>query len=266
MGEIVPVAKRVATLRQALEKSKAEYAKVLGPMVPADAFLRVVMTTCQTNPALLDCEQSSLLAGVMQSAQLGLSLDPLMGEAYLVPRRVKGRDIKRANFQLGYRGILKLMRRSREVADAYAYNVRKGDEFRFSLGTNREIVHVPVFGPPITPQDHLCSYAVVVLRDGTKCMEVMSAEEIQAIRARAEATGGAVWATDYGEMARKTPLRRVGKTAPVGDALARQMAAEEAVDAGVAAVEDLVGEIPPEAEAPKPGGMEALVDKMGGQS
>src|SRR3990167_2819772 len=67
-----------------LEKYKNEFATALGKKIDIDRFVRVTMTSIRKNQKLLECDIPSLMAGVLQSAILGLELD-VLGQAYLVP-------------------------------------------------------------------------------------------------------------------------------------------------------------------------------------
>jgi len=54
-------------------------------------------------------------------------------------------------------------------------------------------------------------YACIVVTGGEKHVEVMTLDEIDAIRKRAPAHESGPWVTDYNEMAKKTVLKRAAK-------------------------------------------------------
>src|SRR5690606_29461645 len=65
---------------------KAEIARALPRHVDPDRLMRVALTVIRQNPELRECTVPSLLAAVMQCAQLGLE-PGVLGHAYLVPFR-----------------------------------------------------------------------------------------------------------------------------------------------------------------------------------
>lgn len=197
------------------------------PRLTAERFMRVAMTTLQTNEALSRCSPRSIVACLVESAQLGLMPDAAMGEAYLVP--FKGN----AKLIIGYRGLVKLVRQSGEISTIHAYSVREGDLFKWYLGLNPNVVHTPDFentnrdNEPIT-----YVYAVAKFRDGGTQFVVMNANEIESIRARSRAGDRGPWVTDYEAMALKTVVRRLAKMLPMSTLAERAMALDGAADAG----------------------------------
>jgi recombination protein RecT len=55
----------------------------------------------------------------------------------------------------------------------------------------------------------------------------MTAAQVEAVRARSKAGRSGPWVTDWEEMARKTPLRRISKTLPRSEELSRAIEADE---------------------------------------
>lgn len=62
-----------------------EIQRALPKHMDADRIARIALTAVRTTPKLLDCDQFSFLAALMQSAQLGLELNTGLGQAYLIP-------------------------------------------------------------------------------------------------------------------------------------------------------------------------------------
>jgi recombination protein RecT len=190
--------------------------------ITPEKMLKVAMIAIGQNPKLLQATQASILASVLKAAELGLELSGALGHAYLVPYEKRAQRNGRwetvaveAQLIIGYRGMIELARRSGQVAKIEARIVREGDFFDHEYGTDSKLVHKPAFGGERRPI--LGAYAVATLRDGTTQTEVMSLDEIEAVRARSK-TGKSdktPWATDFSEMARKTVVRRLFKYLPV---------------------------------------------------
>ncbi|CAM5244876.1 hypothetical protein LSPH24S_06379 [Lysinibacillus sphaericus] len=103
----------------------------------ADRIARIALTAVRATPKLLECDQMSFLAALMQSAQLGVEPNTGLGQAYLIPYG------KQVQFQLGYKGLIDLAVRSGQYKAIYAHEVYKEDEFSFAYGLHKDLVHVP---------------------------------------------------------------------------------------------------------------------------
>ncbi len=220
----LPVVNRVSTIRDLLAKSKEQIAMALPKHMDPDRLLRISMTSIQQNPKLLNCTPQSLVACVIESSQLGLSPDGVLGHSYLVPYGDK------AQLQIGYRGFLELARRSGQVASLYAHDVHEGDKYEFELGLEPNLKHIPAR----TDRGAIvAAYAVVRLKDGGYDFEWMWKEDIDKIRNSAKAKNGGPWKEHYPEMAKKTVIRRLAKRLPLSPEFQRAAVKDEYIDAGV---------------------------------
>lgn len=237
MGEMVTVqTRKVQDFRGLLDKMKGQLALALPRHIRADRMIRVVLTSVQKTPALLDCTRESLLGAILQASQLGLEPDGLLGHAYLIPYK------RNCQLVIGYKGLIKLARQSGELSSLTAVAVFAKDKFEFARGDEEKIVHIPAQLPLVEgkpdlnwdpgPLTHV--YAIARLKDGAIQREVMDVGEIEMIRARSKASGDGPWKTDYVEMAKKTVLRRLCKLLPASvEHLEKAVALDEQVDAGL---------------------------------
>lgn len=124
-----------------LERLLPEIERARPRGLEAAKFARVLITEVQRNPDLLACTQVSLLRSLLQSAQLGLYPDSVLGHAYLIPFENKG--VKEAQLIVGYTGYLELAYRSDRVARISARVVYTGDAFELEYGTREHLSHVP---------------------------------------------------------------------------------------------------------------------------
>lgn len=208
--------RKQGSLAQAIEKMKPEIARALPKHLDPDRVARIATTVMRRTPKLADCTQDSFLGALMTCAQLGLEPGPL-GHAYLVPYK------QECTFIVGYRGMIELARRSGQVKQVYAKVVRQGDEFEYSFGLEPTLTHKPAGD---IDRDITHAYAVLHLRDGVE-FEVMTRAEIERVRARSRAAQDGPWVTDFAEMAKKTVLRRLLKTAPMSVEYHTAMAVDE---------------------------------------
>src|SRR5574344_1528616 len=95
-----PAQRKQDTVRGLLKSMEGEIKNALPAYLPVEKFIRTALTAINSNPKLASCSQESLLAAIMNSAQLGLEFNTPLGEAYLIPYG------NRVNFQLGYQGLL----------------------------------------------------------------------------------------------------------------------------------------------------------------
>ena len=142
----------------------------------------------------------------MVSAQLGLE-PGVLGQCYLIPY---GRECQ---FQIGYKGMIELLRRSGQLKDIYAYSVYENDEFEMTYGLDRDLKHKPNL------QDRgnfIGCYCVAVLKDDARAFEYMTKEEIEAHGKKFSKTyGNGPWKTDFEAMAHKTVVKKMLKWLPV---------------------------------------------------
>jgi len=219
------------TLHGLLQQAKGQIALALPKHLTADRLIRIALTACRRTPALLECDTYSVVGCVMQSAQLGLEMDGVLGHAYMVPYHNKKTGRKEAQFIVGYKGLLTLARNSGEVSYFAAHVVHEHDHFVFSYGTDQHLEHTPNLAGRGQP---IAVYAVLKLRNGDHDFEVMSWEEIARHRDQySKASGDGPWRTAIEEMARKTVIRRLAKRCPVSVELQRAAALDEYADAGV---------------------------------
>lgn len=229
--QIVPQREKVHSIRALLEKAKPQIALALPKHLNADRLIRVAITSVQRTPKLLDCDQTSLLAAIVQSAQLGLEPDGVLGHAYLVPFRNGKTGRYEVQFIPGYKGLVSLARRSGEVISIDTRVVREGDEFHYAFGLEPKLEHRP--GDAVDDKSITHAYAVIRLRDGGYQFDVLRRAEIESVRKRSKAAGDGPWVTDFAEMAKKTVLRRALKLAPMSVEAQKAVALDELAEAGV---------------------------------
>ena len=213
-----------------------------------DKLIGAAVSAMAANPALLECTRLSLINAVIQSIGLGLEVNTTLGEAYIIPFK------ERATFIPGYKGLVELMIRSGRVVAVQAFTVHVLDEFDHTIGS------VPVHRRPKSGDrgDIIGAWAMVIMSNGTQVADYMDMGEINAIRDNSPGykQHDSPWKTHYGEMARKTVVRRIAKMMPKSGSIQRALDVEdyEPNDSDVptwAVVEDDIPE--PEAIAPPAG-------------
>jgi recombination protein RecT len=217
-----PAGKQLSVLdqfRRDLEKMGPQFSYALPAHIPVERFMRVVMTAIQNNAKLLACTRQSIFNSCMKCAQDGLLPDGR--EAAIVPFGESGEDGQRkssdqATYMPMIAGIRKKARNSGEIADLWACEVRDGDMFDYQLGDEPHIMHKPALtGGTERPITHV--YSICKYKDGTLSREVMTIRQVEEIRQKfSRAKKGGPWhdRVTYGEMAKKTVIRRHAKQLP----------------------------------------------------
>ncbi|MGL5962761.1 MAG: recombinase RecT [Cetobacterium sp.] len=204
-------AKNILELIKASEK---QFALALPKYFNSERFTRIALTTIRTNRELAKCSQESLLGSLMVLAQLGLEAG-VLGQAYLIPFNNKKLGTIECQLQIGYKGLIELLRRSGQLSDIYTYTVYKNDFFDITYGLKRDLIHKPNFQEE--RGEILGFYAVALLKDGTNSFEYMTKEEIEKheIKYRKGNYQNSIWVKNFEEMAQKTVIKKLLKLLPV---------------------------------------------------
>lgn len=259
-NEVIPLAKKYETLRDALEGMRGAIEKVLPPHMVAERFVRIALTACRANPKLFECTKDSILSAVMISAQLGLECDGVRGQAYLIPRCVKG--TMTACWQPGYKGLRDLAYRSDRVRMVNAEIVYERDFFEIELGSEPRLIHKP---PARGSRGQAVgAYAIVFLRDSIPLWKYMSKEELEAHRdqyCQRPKFGPWTWETDTDAMWLKTCSIKLFKWTPSSIEMERAIALDEeserGLNLGAKDITDSVQEIPTTVDT-----LESLTQRM----
>lgn len=128
----------------------------LGEPKKATRFIASITSAVATNPALQECEPSSIVAGALVGEALELSPSPVLGEYYLVPFKNSKEGVTKAQMQIGYKGYLHLAIRSGQYKDIDVFEIHEGEfkgrdketgKFKFEFIENEtERLSKPVIG------------------------------------------------------------------------------------------------------------------------
>ena len=215
MPEIIAPQQRALALKDAVERRKEQFAELLPAFLRAHSarFFQHALT-CLRNPMLLECTQTSVIDGILKSAQRGQPLDGV--HACLVPYFDKKKNERQAQYIQMYRGSLSAARRSGEIRQFAAEVVYDDEPFRVTYGSERKIEHEPKRFDRASPEGVVAAYSTARWpEDGVIDFDVMGTKDIERIRNRAKAKDSGPWATDWVEMAKKTVFHRHCKKLPM---------------------------------------------------
>lgn len=168
-------------------------------------FVQNCMTVLQDGQAdFSKCEPSTVVRTLLKGAFLGL--DFFAGECYAIPYGDK------CSFQTDYKGEIKLAKKysSNPIKDIYAKVVREGDEFEEVIENGQQKLN---FKPQAFNDGEIVgAFAVCLYKDGSMIYDTMSKKEIEHTRQSfSKAANSKAWKDAYGEMCKKTVLRRLCK-------------------------------------------------------
>lgn len=212
-GTMVKKENKSKTIFDVIQAGAKQFATALPKHVNSERFVRIAITTIRQNPKLAKCSQESLLGALMVSAQLGLEPGTL-GQCYLIPFENKKAGTVECQFQIGYKGLIELLRRSGQLSDIYSYTVYENDDFNIEYGLSRTLTHKPNFNERGEIKGF---YAVAILKDGAKAFEYMTKDEVihHEEKYRKGSYKNDVWNKNFEEMAQKTVVKKLLKWLPV---------------------------------------------------
>lgn len=221
------------------EQYKHQIAQALPKHLTADRMIQMAVTLISKNPKLKECSAGSLIGAIMQASILGFRPVEALAYCYLVPYKNKKVDnagkehwVSEVQFQIGYRGLMDLARRSGQIKSIHAFAVYTGDEFSYSLGINPDIKHVPSEAQSKNPKELTHVYAVSHYKDGGYNFVVLTRKEVESLRRRnamqKEEPAGA-WKTDYEAMAMAKAIKQLAKYLPLSDELQSMVQSDESI-------------------------------------
>lgn len=174
----------------------------------ANSFMSSVISVANGNPQLRKAEPMSIIGAAMVAATMQLQVIPTLGQCYIIPYGSK------AQFQVGYLGLLQLCQRSGQfkkilAAPVYEGEYISGDEFDEDY----------VFDKKQRKSDKIVGYmAKFELLNGFTKVAYWDVERVKAHATKfsqAYRSGyTSPWKSDFDAMAQKTVLKSILKYAP----------------------------------------------------
>ncbi len=196
-----------------LEALAPQFGGALAGMLPVGRLIQTVMVSIERTPKLYECNRQSVLTAAMSAACLGLEVDGVTGQAFLLPFNVKGRGLI-AQLITGYKGYNTLAARG-----SYAIRsgiVREGQQFEYDLAT-ADVIHRMKLGDT---GRIVATWARAVSNHLPPVLTVIPIDEIMRLKERAP--GGARAESPWNDphvgfpaMVEKTAKRRLARSMPM---------------------------------------------------
>lgn len=188
---------------------KENLALVASKYLTPERIVKISLLAVSRQPKLFNCTKVSVIRSIIKAAELGLDFAGQTGQGYLVPFGTE------CQFIPGYQGFIEIAYRSKQITYIDAQLVHDNDDFDYGLGSNPFVKHKPCLGTDAERGRVLCGYAVArLIGSDIPKIEIMTYDDIIAIKKRSKAKDKGPWVTDESEMMRKTVVRRIFKYIP----------------------------------------------------
>src|ERR1700719_1423116 len=199
----------LAVLESQFKPLAPKFEQVLNGIMPASRLIRTVMISCERTPKLFECDRQSLFNAAMTFAVLGLEVDGVTGQGYIIPFKGVAQPV------IGYKGMNTLGARSGLTISGGV--VREGDEFEYREGSHAFLRHKRKLGDESRRQI-IASWATASSKDRPGTVKILSITEILAIKAKSPRGTQPPWADDaigFPAMAEKSAKRRLARDMPL---------------------------------------------------
>lgn len=207
----------LAVLEQAFAPLTDKFTQVLavpGVNLTAPRLIRSVLFSCGRTPKLLQCSRQSLFNAAMSAACLGLEVDGVTGQAFLIPYELRAGGLT-AQLVIGYKGYNTMAARSGITVTGEV--VRDGDAFDFDEGEGW-VKHRKVLGRP--DRRIIAVWSKAAALDRPAVVKVLDISDVLAIKAKAPGARkpDSPWndtAIGFPAMAEKSAKRRLARAMPL---------------------------------------------------
>lgn len=217
--------KKIATVYDFMRERKNLISAALPKHITEGRLVGIFKLLLRTNSGLRQCSQDSLMAALIQTAQLGL-MPGNINHCYYVPFTNKG--VKEVQFILGYKGMVELVNRSKQAVILHTDVVRDGDYFEHSFGLEPKLEHKP--GETRGEITH-CYAIGKILSANEKVFVVLTRADIDKVRnaSKAGQSEYSPWVKWFEEMAKKTAIKRLCKILPLSVDIQKQISTDETI-------------------------------------
>lgn len=197
--------------------------EVWGSPQMANSFLSSVISVGNGTPKLRKAEPMSIIGAAMVAATMQLQVIPTLGQCYIIPYGNK------AQFQIGYLGLLQLCQRSGQFKKILAAPVHEGEYV-----SGDEFDEDYVFDRKQRKSDKVIGYMAKfeLLNGFTK----VAYWDVDKVKAHAQKFSQALrsgydtpWKSDFDAMAMKTVLKSILKFAPKSIEMQKAVTFDQAV-------------------------------------
>ena len=186
----------------------------LGDPKRAAKFITAITSAVSNNPALQECDASTILSAGLLGEGLNLSPSPQLGQYYLVPFNDNKNGRKVAQFQLGYKGYIQLAIRSGQYKKLNVLAIKEGELVKYNPLEEEIEVNLIEDDEIREATPTIGYYAFFEYNNGFKkamywSKKKMEAHALKYSKGYAAKKGYTFWEKDFDGMAYKTMLRQL---------------------------------------------------------
>jgi recombination protein RecT len=167
----------------------------------AEQWVSTILHIANSNKQLQQCEPKSIVAAAVQAIALRLPIDATLGYSYIVPYANK------AQFQIGYKGLIQLALRSGQYRTINVSTVYEGQLVSHDILTGEVVLQSERSG------NNVVGYvAYIELVNGFRKAMYMTVDEVTEHAKRFSKMYGkadSLWVKNFDGMAQKTVLKRL---------------------------------------------------------
>lgn len=180
-------------------------------------FISSIVSAVQTNPALQECSNQSILSAALLGESLKLSPSPQLGQFYMVPYKDRERG-NVAQFQLGYKGYIQLAVRSGQYKKLNVLPIKEGELISYNPLDEEIEVQLIEDEEAREQAPTIGYYAMFEYTNGFRKTLYWSKQKMQAHAKKyspgyaadlRKGTAWTFWSKDFDGMAMKTMLRQL---------------------------------------------------------
>jgi len=190
----------------------------------------------QGSDKLALCTPRTVQDAIINVASIGLTLQPALGYAYLVPESSKQKDgrgadvwVQECTLKVSFKGLMKIATDSGSIKWCKAEIVKESDTFEYNGPCSMPKHTMQPFG---ARGKTVGVYCIAKTHDGDYLVDIMDAAEITKIKGAAKTKY--VWDSWPDEMAKKAMIKRASKQWPKTEQ-------SERLDQAIAAVNEYEG-------------------------
>lgn len=197
------------------------------------------------------CEFASIRNAIIHVASVGLTLNPAMKLAYLVPRADNKSGTTLCCLDISYIGLVKIATDSGGVLAVAATLVRANDGFVYRGPFEPPLHNFDPFADEKSRGEIIGVYTTAKLASGVTQIDAIGREGINKIRSMSKAKSGP-WFDWFDEMAKKAAIKRASKLWPRTERLATAEQILNEHQGNETTIDGETGEVIPNVQMPTP--------------
>lgn len=206
----------IAVIERQLTSLIPELHKAIPPALlktlPAERIVRTILVSLERTPRLMQCDFQSIVNAAWSAACLGLEVDGVTGQGFLVPFAGKAQLI------IGYKGFNTMAARSGYTINADT--VREGDDFKFQKGTNGYVRHTWNMGDRRLGKQLVGAWAEASHFRMPPIISILERDDLDAVKRKSPGSkkNDSPWndpSVGFPAMCEKTVRRRLARSMPL---------------------------------------------------